>query len=536
MATNDPLDARSGRDDAKEQEAGPEAPSMVSVLWSYRRIVGLALAVVMALFFIIGATWFIVQPSDRVASLEFRAIFEGADAGMYPNGLAFSQSEITAAPVVYDVWEENDIQRYVDFDAFKNGFFVLQSSSELNLLALDYESKLANTRLSAVERARLEAEFTAKREAMRVPQYTLNFSAPRTGNRMPDVVLSKVLHDVLASWAEQAVNRRGVLKYSTPVFSPSVLLREAFDTEEFLIRVDVLRGTIVRVLDNLDELDALPGASVIRIGEDEQSSVSLSELRANLQDLLRHRLEPLGASIRLRGMFRDPSLVRSYVRSRMLDTQLRAREAQARVTSLRDSLASYMDASSMPASPTAQDPAGPAPGTVIPQLSESFLDRLVTLGRQDADIQYRQQLTDKIIEASQAAAQLERETQYYEEIALNPGGAGGADTAGVAKEFADIQSAVVLALQRIQEVYEEVSARNLNPRTGLYSIAGPFMIRSHRALSLGDLMLYALLTFVAALLVGCFAALVHYFVRGRESDQRARAAAADGPHPANQRT
>ena len=517
MATNNPLDASDRRDAAAGQDARTDkSPPMVPVLWSYRRAVGLALAAVMGVFLVLGLARYFTQPTERIASLEFRAIFEGADVGQYPNGLPFSPSEITAAPVVYDVWEKNDLQRYVDFEAFKNGFFVLESSNELNLLALDYESRLANTRLSAVERARIEAEFNAKREAMRVPQYTLNFNAPTKGTSLPDAVLSKTLHDVLASWADQAVTRRGVLNYGTPVFTPSVLLRDGFSTGEFLIRVDVLRGTIVRVLENLDELAELPGALVVRIGEDEKSSVSLPELRAHLQDLLRYRLEPLGAAIRSGGMFTDAVAVGSYIRNRTLDSQLRAREASARVAALRDSLASYMDASSTAASPTPQDPNAPMGGTVIPQLSESFLDRLVSLGRQDADIVYRQQLTDKIIEASASAARLGTETQYYEEMQRLTGAAAGRDSPRAAAEFAAIQSAVVLALQRIQDVYDEVSARNLNPRTGLYSIAGPFLVRSHRSLSLTDLLLYALLTLVATLLIACFAVLVHYFVRGRD--------------------
>src|SRR5205814_1365975 len=126
--------------------------------------------------FTIGALFaYISQPIERKASLEFRLLFRGSDSGKYPNGLPFNPNEIISTPIVGDVYAANDLKRYCSLEEFKNGFFIIQSGTQLQLLDFEYQAKLADARLTPVERSKLEDEFKEKHAALNSPQYTLNF-------------------------------------------------------------------------------------------------------------------------------------------------------------------------------------------------------------------------------------------------------------------------------------------------------------------------------------------------------------------------
>ena len=78
-------------------------------------------------------------------------------------------SEIVASPVLTEVFRINDLQRFGKYEDFKDSMFVQQSNPDLDLLAFEYQALLADTKLSPVDRARIQDEFKKKRAAMMDP-------------------------------------------------------------------------------------------------------------------------------------------------------------------------------------------------------------------------------------------------------------------------------------------------------------------------------------------------------------------------------
>ena len=146
---------------------------------------------------------------ERLGTLEFRLLFEGASQGQYPNGTPFSSAEITSTPVLTDVFEMNELERYGSYDDFNNSVFVLQSNPELELLSYEYEAKLAAPELTPVDRAGIEEEFRTKREGLTDPRFSLNLREDARLSSISPSVVSKVLDDTLATWARQADERKG---------------------------------------------------------------------------------------------------------------------------------------------------------------------------------------------------------------------------------------------------------------------------------------------------------------------------------------
>ena len=79
-------------------------------LIQYRRLIwqGTIAATVMAA--LLGGLYFALQPNAWSATLGFRPVFEGADDGKYPNGLAFASTDITASSVIAQVFTKNSLQ------------------------------------------------------------------------------------------------------------------------------------------------------------------------------------------------------------------------------------------------------------------------------------------------------------------------------------------------------------------------------------------------------------------------------------------
>ena len=494
---------------------------LFKTLWSYRQVISLAVAGVMGIFVVAMLAAYVFQAVERLGTLEFRLLFEGASQGQYPNGTLFSSAEITSTPVLTEVFETNDLERYGSYEDFNNSIFVLQSNPELELLSYEYQAKLAASGLSPVDRASIEEEFQTRRDSLTDPRFSLNFREDARVARTPPSLVSKVLDDTLATWARQADERKGALRYNIPVFSKNILRWDLIEAEDYITGIDILRAQVRRIIANIDQIAVLPGAAVIRLDD---GRTSLAEVRVNLEDVLRFQIQPLVGMIRMTGLSRDPEVLGRYIEDQLFQMSLERTEASKRVSAVQKSLRAYMlQRGAVPEAGAGGAIPRPAPGgeAMMPQLGESFLDRLVEMSTMNSDIEYRQRLTDRIIEESVAVAALEREQAYYEDLSRSVADLGRrSERLDRERELVSIEAGfegafnqVVVAVEQVNAIYEELSTHNLNPTTLLYTVTAPFTMRTERALSLRTAVLYGALVFMLSLFVVPLGCLAHSYFR-----------------------
>jgi hypothetical protein len=154
---------------------------------------------------------------------------------------------------------------------------------------------------------------------------------------------------------------------------------------------------------------------------------------------------------------------------------------------------------------------------MTPQLSESFIDRLVQLSTQSIDVKYRQDLTKKIIEDGMLLAELSRQTSYYESMRRSFGSARAGTSPGsesdVTRRTGQAFDELARSMDQVQTIYELICRQNLNPDTVLYSITSPFSVRTTSSLSLRTTLMYLLVTLFAAMIVIPLACLAHDYFR-----------------------
>lgn len=497
-------------------------------LWRHRQVLWAALGLAAGLFLLGTVGLWFWTPSERVASIQFRLLFDGAAQNQYPNAQPFSPAEIVGAPVVTEVYAENDLQRFGTYEAFKESLFIQQSNPALDLLALEYQSKLSDTKLTPVDRARIEDEFKKKREALLDPVFSLTLRRSERLTTLPRDLAQKVLTDTLDVWAQQADQRKGALRYHVPVFSSNVLSKQSLDSEDYFIAADLLRSKSLRIIETIARLEEIPGALTIRTAKDD---VSLPEIRAAIEDAVRFDLEPLMGIIRSEGITRNARLLSLYASNQLFQLRLDRQSAQGRAQVLQDSLRDYMSqrvsrSGSVPAPGTSGAPARQGGSfetpALIPQFGESFLDRLVEMSAQTqtSDVLYRQKLTDQIIEEGTRIAQIDKELAYYADLVqavrgIN-GRAGSPDLVALIKKRSQTAfAAIARATDQLAELYGELSKQNLVPEARLYAVTGPFAMHTTSALSIRSVTLAFVLVMMLTLIVVPAGILVYDATRKR---------------------
>ena len=506
----------------RESDPDDDAISLrpyLDTLRRYRRIIGVSVVLASLGFLVAVLGMWISYPVERIGSVQFRLMFSGAAMNQYPNKAPFSPAEIVAPSVVTEVFAANDLNKYGSYESFKNALFIQNSNPALDALAYEYQARLADTKLSPVDRGRIEAEFSQKRLELTDPSFSLSLRRSERFQMLPPDLAEKVLNDTLVVWATHA-ERAGAMKYQLAMLSSAVLSKESLEREDYLVAADVLRAKAGRIIDTVAELEEVPGALTIRTATEK---VSLPEIRSDIEDALRFELEPLLGIIRSEGVTKNARLLALYARTQAFQLSLERRAAEGRAAAVQNSLADYMaqrGARTDSKAGTRQNSDSPA---LMPQLGESFLTRLIELSgtTQKSDMEYRQRLTDEVIRENFKVTALDRELAYYEDLLKSVENIGNrpAGSDDLIKLIKTRSEAAFLAISKgadqLMEVYSELSKQNLNPAARLYTITGPYTVRSQGSLSTRNVQVALILTLIltaATVAAGC---LVYEFIRRR---------------------
>jgi hypothetical protein len=484
-------------------------------LWSYRRVIEVGVTIVMGVFVMLALAGFMLLPRERLSSIGFRLVFDGVDDAKYPNNTKFATSDIISTPVLTEVYNKDDLGRYINnFEKFKNSVFIRDANRDLELLDLEYAGRLADQKLATVDRDRIESEYKDKRKALTAPFYSLTLRRNEWLTTLPAALTEKILKDTLSTWAQQVDTKKGALKYNIPMYTRASLPLDLIEHEDYLIAADVLRSKTVAMQDTMDQINRLPGVSAFRAGPEH---LALGEIRASLNDTLRFRLMPLIATITQSGATTDGKRLRAYIENQLAQAKARQAEQQKRVETLQSSLAAYQGEKAFSNQAATVLGAASRPGqqqgsdqSVIPQVSESFLDRIMDLSKQNTDVKYRQDMVEKIVEEGMSASALVRDIAYYTELLQHlPAGSSG-NAEAIRTSMKAVYDAVAKNLDQINMFYSELSAQNLNSQGTLYQITDPFSDFTQREFGWQMIVMYGALTFLLALFFVPLGCLVHH--------------------------
>ena len=510
---------------------------LFSTIWRARgRIAVYTLAAGLVILAIIVGVYFF-QEKEYIVKQEFRLEFTGADQNKYPNGLQFSTADILSTEVLDKVYRQNDLGKYMKFSDFKAGLAVFQMNDRLRLLEFEYSQRFSEKNLSMENRQRLEQEFLEKKKALMVPVYSLTFIQGGRAGSIPDNVAAKVLQDILREWSVFAERVKGANKFQLELVSPNVLKKEDIEAEDYLVATDILRVMTRRVSKDLEALAGLPGAMVVRVGD---QGISLSDLRYRLQDLERFKLNPLLGLIRQTAVSKHPEFTLAYLQNQIFDLKLKTEQAAANVAIYENSLNQYIQKSRGSGLSPAQGEGMPGPSSqqgmfsnvpaMIPQFGESFLDSLVQMAQENSDAMFRQTITKNVIDVGLEKVELEFQARFYEDmwtkinLQINGEQAKSDNDAAfltlaaerIEKTQQEIFDGLLNSIQDLNLLYDSLSRSSLNPDAVLYSVTSPALFSVEKPVSAKRLVMFAVLGMFLCVGVILLTVLVKGSGRGRE--------------------
>lgn len=460
-----------------------------------------ALVLAVGVTLLVGATalyhFLLGQPVRRASVLEFRPTFTGVNEGEYPNGLPFSSTDVAVPQVLDLVYDDNLIAEYCSREAFRSGFFVEQRSDASAFLDAEYQARLSDARITPVERQRLQLEYEAKRAALPV-QFRLVFVKPRSCAAIPQVVVAKAMTDVLTTWAEESETKRGVLNQRVDVLTPAMLdVGEGMESSR-LLRADLLRTALLRIVANVGEVQEIPGAGLIRYGD---TRLTFMEVRNKLVDLVRSRLEPLVATAGQSMASEALAWVVETVASAEREQVAAAGEA----TAYKEALQIYSgmtQAARTGVSSTTPGAAGASDvQTLSPQIDSTFIDRIVEMSA--ANTAFRQELTTAMVEATVRAVEAEERASYYRRLLQTLRATGGVQMspAAIDARLDGIVTQGKELTRQFNELYLEFSRVSLRAAASMYQTEKPVTTEVSRDFTVSDLLMLVVGAFLASLLL-----------------------------------
>jgi hypothetical protein len=430
----------------------------------YHRLLWRGTAATTLLAAFVGGWYFFAQPVVYGARLNFQPVFEGARAGRYPNGLLFSPTDIVHRSVIDQVFATNALQGYCDSATFASGFIVEEGSPAMARFDEEYRARLSDTRLTPVDRRRLQEDYANRRAGLE-RRYRLTFVHPANCAAIPSRVLLEALPEILETWALDAREKRGVNRVRVPVLTTTIFDDIGAADETLLVKADLLRTAISRVVTNILRVEEQPGAQLVRGSE---KNISLREVRAGLEDLMKARLDPLI----VRAASSVPGEAAGWVNQALRSSTIRLRAAQQRSDVYRTALREYSRVA-----PSAPADVSPEPGqspsdvqALTPQIDSTFIDRIVELS--SLSTAFRQELTRSAIEASVEAADRAAVVEHYRELlsAIRANRGAAAAPRDVDMALRQVAAEAKEATRRFNEIYAEFSRRSLGAGLEMYRI------------------------------------------------------------------
>ncbi len=444
-------------------------------------------AIVLTGVLLVAAACLVVglQPSVTQATVVARLTFAGVDKGKYPNGTAFSPSDLVDTPVMQKVYEQNRLERQISFADFKEAFIVTNQNPAIERVQREYRALLDNRQLSVADRQKLEAEFESKAKSVMNGEYTVSVASSDRFFTSSPTLVAKLLEDVLEVWARLSESK-GIYLYDIELYSPNIIRLQSLAKDDYMMVYDQLRVSIDRILDNLDKLSKLPGANLVKAGEE---GTTVADLRAHLNDILKFRLPAISGMIRQGGLSREREVSSIYINEQLfrlnMEVEALTKRRDMYVRALKDYNTKDGQPSEVVGMPDSVRGGGNAMtmGTTIPQFGESFLNRIVELANQNSDLAFRQEMSRQSLLLGGQLVETEREKAVYADMLK--GIAEAEQTVEATKRqsmqaFIDTRiqslvSEVQAALALSQDFHRRLSAENLKP-SKVYSITTPLTL------------------------------------------------------------
>lgn len=486
-------------------------------IWATRVYVVKAVLVVLTLFVCyIGVSYLLSSKTVRYSQV-FDLTFEGLSKGEFPNGSPFMLSDVTSPSVLNRVYRQNQLEEHgLKLDDFRRSVTIQPYAPDYALIRAKYDAWLADKKLTPAEIADLQKQMTAELAAARSGSLIITLLLPEQRSLTSDLA-NKILLDIPAVWAERAINEQGVLKPNIPVYSERIFDKERFENLDYLLGMDLVLNSIKLVRGNIAGLKEQPNASTL---VDDESGFTLVDLDKAIQDVAEYDIRQIVDPIKELGISRSPEVVKLYYTRRLADLQQEQALWKERAQVIRSVLAGYTREGNSTSGSTVSS----TQNNLVPQLGDAFLDRLLEVSRQGSDLEFRQKLTEEVLNHENSAINLEQQINDIERILATMSNGQSADKKLHAVYVKVVEEKLPAVLENLREytrimgrMYEKQGKQSAGNISQLVEPqGGSFKIGTVALATTKDIMVLIMLLVITAMAAMVFA-LIAGTLRSRKS-------------------
>ena len=328
--------------------------------------------------------------------------FPQSEKGKYPNGSPFSINDLTSRNVLEAVWRENNLSSQgIDLQTFLDAISILPFADNEQFIRAKYQGMLARKNLSTTDIAtmerdyRLEIETQSKKTALLT--LTLPFSSSVSGS-----FAKKVIGDIPKAWSQQAIKHLGVV--SIPIAENESVKDEILKKGSPFQIVDYFYKSADNLDNALTKISSYPGGETLK---DPETGLSIEDLKRRVADLNRYWILDFDNYVQQRNQASEIDIRSAEVRLKELqDKKLEyLAEAKTYKTSLTD-FDSIKQSNNAYEYPVRNQQNGNGSGV---QVQGDGVQRLIDLGAQNKDSEFRQDLVKKRVDAELRANAMDQE-------------------------------------------------------------------------------------------------------------------------------
>jgi hypothetical protein len=305
--------------------------------------------------------------------------------------------------------------------------------------------------------------------------------------------------ETLETWASESDTKRGVLNHQIEVLTPASLDVKVDVFGGLLLKADLLRTSLQRIVQNIEDVQKLPGAVLVRFGPER---VTFMEVQGKITDLVGSRLDPLVMTSG-RSMVRESSV---WVAETVAAARRKQKGAEKRIQNYQEALKAYSGTVEPvgtvrgSSTPTGAASSGNPPAGQGPPLDQTFIDRIVELS--DSNIRFRQQLTESMVEAQLEAVFEDQRASYYERLLKSVSGpSSDGDSTELEARLDEIVKDGKELTKKFNALYEEFSRVALRSSAAMYEARKPVTIVTSQRYARSSLLNLVLVAFAGALLL-----------------------------------
>lgn len=397
---------------------------------------------------------FISSPPMTTYSEMISFTFSQSEKGAYPNGSPFSITDVTNRNVIAAVWEENKLESQgITLKELTDSISIIPYADNEEFIKKKYQGMLARKNLTSAEISTIERDFRIELESQArknaLLSLTVPFNSPLSGS-----LAKKVLSDIPKTWSLQAINQLGVV---------SIPMADIESVQDDILK----KGSPFQILDYFYKSAAQLQLTISRIADypggdslkDPETGLSIEDLRRRVADLNRYWILDFD----------------NYVQQHNKASEIDIRSAEIHLKELKDRQAQYIAEAKTYVSALQNYDAVTKTSKVAQsfeygngnrmqngasgvQLDGDSLQRLIDIGSQNKDSDFRQELTRKAVQAELNAKNMDQEILRNErriQAARASGGKGQVDNEKMqfyTQEIWKQMLAISSSIQRIQKL------------------------------------------------------------------------------------